>query len=169
MQHIDRAHITGSLIIELFDEYGNLKHYENVENLVTQVGDQYYGERAAGIGGAPAIPTGMQLGTGTTAAAKTGAAAAIGTLVASSLVALSSGFPASSLNGSSRRIQYKCTWAPGVATNAAISEAALVNQSIATQTVAPASATIARAVVTPFVKSASDSLNITWNHDLLGA
>lgn len=145
-------------------------------NLVTQVGDQYYGERAAGgiagspISSLPAQVTGMQLGTSTTAAAKTGAGAAIVTLVASSLVALDSGFPTSALSGSSRRIQWKVTWAAGTATSSTINEVALVTQATGTQTAAPAASTVARAVLSSTVdKQAGDSLAITWNHDILGA
>jgi hypothetical protein len=152
-----------------FAEHGDLAHID-FENLVTEIGDQYYGERAAGIASPPAQVTGMQLGTGTTAVAKTGAGAAIVTLVASSLVAIDGGFPTSALNGSSRRIQWKTTWGAGVATANAIAEVALVNQSTGTQTVAPAANTIARALLSPTVnKGAADTLAITWNHDLLGA
>lgn len=163
----DLGYIRGSLVIELFDEYGNLKDYQEVENLVTQVGDQYYAERAAGLAGAPALITGMQLGTGVTAPAKTGAGAAIVTLVAASLVALT-GNPVSSLSGTARRLAYAASWAAGTATNAALSEIALVNQAVATQTVAPAANTISRALIT-VNKGAADVLNVTWNHDLLGA
>lgn len=163
----DICAIKGSLVIELFDEFGNLKDYQEVENLVTQLGDQYYVERAAGIAGAPAVVTGMQLGTGTTAVAKTGAGAALVTLVAASLVALAN-TPVSSLNGTARRIAYRSVWAAGTATNAGIKEVALVNQATATQTIAPGSATVSRALI-DVNKGAADSLSITWNHDFLGA
>ena len=138
-------------------------------NLVTQIGDQYYAERAAGIGGAPAVITGMQLGTGATAPAKTGAGAALVTLVANSLVALT-GTPVSSLQGSSRRLLYTVTWNAGVATANSIAEAVLVNQATATQTAAPASATVARALLSPVVnKAANDILTVSWSNDFLGA
>jgi hypothetical protein len=147
-----------------------LKQRTEFENLVTEVGDEYYGERAAGIASPPGQVTGMQLGTGTTAVAKTGAGAAIVTLVASSLVAIDGSFPTSALQGSSRRIQWKTTWAAGVATSDNIAEVALVNQAVVTQTVAPASATISRALLVPDVdKAAGDTLAVTWNHDLLGS
>lgn len=153
----------------LTGEDGETRDAGTFQNLVTQVGDTYYGERAAGLGGAPAAVTGMQLGTGTTTPAKTGGGAGIGTLVAASLVALST-TPTSALNGSSRRILYTAQWAAGVATANAIAEAALVNQSTGTQTVAPAAATIARALLSPVVnKAAGDTLTVTWAHDLLGA
>lgn len=166
----DAASVRGFLHVVLTGPDGEVKHEQHIRNLVTQVGDQYYGERAAGIGGAPAAITGMQLGTGTTAPAKTGAgAAAIGTLVAASLVALS-GAPTSALNTGKRRITYSVAWAAGVATANGIAEVALVNQSTGTQTVAPESATIARALLSPIVnKGSGDTLTVNWSHDLLGA
>lgn len=159
----------GHLHVVLTGPDGEVKYDELLSNLITQVGDQYYGERAAGVGGAPAAVTGMQLGTGSTAPAKTGAAAAVGTLVAASLVVLT-GTPTSSLNGSARRITYAASWAAGVATANGIAEVVLVNQAAGTQTAAPASATIARALLSPVVnKGSGDTLAVTWHHDLTGA
>jgi len=164
----DLAGIYGHGVVEVYGPGGALKQRVEFENLVTQVGDQYIGERAAGITGAPAAITGMQLGTGTTAVAKTGAGAAIVTLVAASLVAV--GTPTSSLSGSSRRIAYATTWAAGTATATGISEVVMTNQAIGTQTVAPASAVQSRALLSPTVnKAAGDSLTVTWNVDVLGS
>lgn len=166
----DRVGLTGHGWFELRDDAGRLKELGVFHNLITQVGDEYYGERAAGIASPPDQVTGMQLGTGTTAVAKTGAGAAIVTLVASSLVAIDGGFPTSALSGSSRRIQWKTTWAAGTATANAIAEVVLANQGIGTQTAVPEANTIARALLSPTVnKGASDSLAVTWNNDLLGA
>jgi hypothetical protein len=166
----EHAGLTGLVHVGLWSPEGDLLYDELVHNLVTQIGDQYYGERAAGIASPPAQITGMQLGTGVTAAAKTGAGAAIVTLVAASLVAIDGGFPTSSLSGSSRRIQWKTTWGAGVATANAIAEVAIGTQSTATQTAMPAANTIARALLAPTVnKAAGDTLAVTWNHDLLGA
>lgn len=149
---------------------GREKQRVPFDNLVTQQGDLYYADRAAGIAGAPAAVTGMQLGTSTTAPAKTGAGAAIVTLVANSLVALDGGFPTSALDGTARRIRYQTTWAAGVATDSNINEVALVNQSTGTQTAAPASATISRALLSPAVnKAAGDSLEVQWDHTFEGA
>lgn len=165
---VDQMGIRGHGVAEVHGPDGNLKQRLEFHNLVTQVGDQYYGDRAAGVGGPPAVATGMQLGTGITAVAKTGAGAAIVTLVAASLVAI--GTPTSALSGSSRRITYVTTWAAGVATANDIAEVVLTNQSTGTQTAAPASATISRALLSPTVnKGALDSLTVTWNQDLLGA
>lgn len=166
----DQALVVGTVMWELFDENMDLIDCGVGHNLVTQIGDQYYGERAAGIASPPAQVTGMQLGTGTTAVAKTGAGAAIVTLVAASLVAIDVSFPTSALNGSSRRIQFKTTWPAGTATSNGIAEVALVNQSTGTQTVAPASATMARALISPTKdKAAGDTLAVTWSNDILGA
>ena len=164
----DHAGIYGHGVVELHGPDGALKQRVEFENLVTQVGDQYIGERAAGLAGMPAAITGMQLGTGTTAVAKTGAGAAIVTLVAASLVAV--GTPVSSLSGSSRRIAYATTWAAGTATATGISEVVMTNQATGTQTAAGAAATMARALLSPTVnKAAGDSLSVTWNVDVLGS
>lgn len=165
----DRAVIHGHGVAELRGPDGELKQRVEFTNLVTQIGDQYYGERATGVSSPPAQATGMQLGTGTTTPSKTGAGAAIVTLVTASLVALN-GTPASSLSGSARRIQFATTWTAGTATANDIAEVALVNQSTGTQTAAPAANTIARALLSPTVnKAAGDSLTVTWNHDIEGS
>lgn len=140
------------------------------ENLVTQVGDQYYGERAAGIGSPPAQVTGMRLGTGSTAVAKTGAGAAIVTYTTASQVAISGGFPTSSIPGSARRIQWQALWGAGVATASGLNEVVITNETPITNVAGSAANTIARALLSPVVnKGASDTLTVTWNHDLLGA
>jgi hypothetical protein len=141
-----------------------------VGNIITQVGDQYYGERATGIGSPPGQVTGMRLGTGTTAPSKTGAGAAIVTYVTSSQVAIDGGFPASTLSGSSRRITWQSTWAAGVATASAIAEVVLTNEASLTNVAGTAANTVARALLSPVVnKAAGDTLVVSWAHDLLGA
>lgn len=167
----DKNGIVGHLVIERHDENGKLLERFEGRNLVTQVGDQVYGERGGGVTGAPAAPTGMRLGAGSTAAAKTGAGAALVTYLAGSNKAFDATYPQSSLNGSSRRITYKRTYAAGEATTAsAITEAVIVNDTIATDATSPAANTISRILVTGIsAKGASDTLTATWNHDLLGA
>lgn len=114
-QH-DHVGIYGWGWAELRAESGALKQLVFFENLVTQVGDQYYGERAAGIASPPGQVTGMRLGTGSTAVAKTGAGAAIVTYTTASQVAIAGSFPTSSIPGSARRIQWQSLWGAGVAT-----------------------------------------------------
>ena len=156
---------------QLFDEHGHLKDGAPFANLITQVGDQFYGDRAANIA-APAVVTGMRLGTGgATAVAKTGAGAAIVTYVTASQIAIAGGFPTTALNGSSRRIQWKSTWGAGVATANGINEWVITNETPITNVAGTAANTISRAVDTgsPVNKAAGDTLDIVWNHDLLGA
>jgi hypothetical protein len=139
---------------------------ESIENLVTQTGDRYYAERAAGIAGAPAIATCMKLGTGSTAPAKVGAGAGIVTYISGSNSVFSPAVT-SSLNGSARRITYATTWAAGVATNSAITEAVIaITNANSTSTEADC---IARVTFAAKNKEAADTLTITWHHDLLGA
>lgn len=167
--------IRGFVVVEKHNEAGELTGYFEGPNLVTQVGDQYYGERAAGIASPPAQITGMRLGTGSTSGgnvpAKTSTGAALTTYLSGSNKAIDGGFPTSALNGSSRRIVWKRTYAAGEATTAsAITEAVLVNDTIATDATSTAANTISRIAITGVgSKGASDTLTVTWNHDLLGA
>lgn len=166
----DRAGLSGWVEVDLFDEDGKLKLHFAVPNLITEVGDEYYGERAAGIASPPNQVSGMRLGTGTTAVAKTGAGAAIVTYVSGSSIAIDGGFPTSALSGSSRRIQWKTTWAAGVATASGIAEVVITNEASLTDVAGTAANTISRALLSPTVnKAAGDTLAVTWNHDLLGA
>lgn len=143
--------------------------FQTVENLVTQVGDEYYGERAAGIASPPDQVTGMRLGTGTTAAAKTGAGAAIVTYISGSNQAIAGGFPTSTIPASARRIQWQALWVAGDSTNSAITESVITNENPLTDVAGSAANTISRVVFTAVDKGASDTLTITWSHDILGA
>jgi hypothetical protein len=161
------ARITGHGTYRLIGADGTVKQEGAFTNLITRIGDQMYGERGAGIGTLGA-PTGMRYGTGSTAVAKTGAGAAIVTYVSGSSQVFDSA-AASSLSGSSRRITYTTTWAAGTATATGISEVVITNITIADVAGAEAN-TISRALIDPVVnKGAGDSLEIVWNHDLLGA
>lgn len=174
----DRAGISGTITLERFDKDGNLVEKFEGKNIVTSVGDQLYAERGAGIAGAPAVPTGFRLGTGSVAAgnapAKTGTGAALTGYLSGSNKAFDGSFPASSQPGgagTARRIQYKRTYVAGEATTASpITEAVIVNDTIATDATSTAANTISRVAVTGIsAKAATDSLVATWNHDILGA
>lgn len=167
---VDCGQIIGHLIVERHDKHGTLLERWEGRNLVTQVGDQMYGERGAAISGAAAAPTGMRLGTGSTAVAKTGAGAALVTYLAGSNHAFDSTWPQSSLNGAARQIQYKCTYAAGQGTSASpITEAVIVNDTIATDATSTAANTIARILIAGIsAKAATDTLTATWNHNLQG-
>jgi hypothetical protein len=166
----DNLGLTGLVTATCFDENGEIRWRVQTHNLITQVGDQYYGERAAGIASPPAQVTGMKLGTGSTAVAKTGAGAALTTYLTGSDVAIDGGFPASSLSGSSRQIAWQTTWNPGVATTAStITEAVIVNDALANAT-STAANTIARALLAGAgAKAAGDTLVVVWNHLALGS
>lgn len=145
------------------------------ENLVTRVGDQYYGDAGAGLHANATVTDpepvkGMQLGTGSTAAAKTGAGAAIVTYITGSNNAIDGSFPTSTLNGSSRRITWETTWGAGDSTNSAIAEAVIVNPTTFADSGAAEADTISRVVFGSTIdKQAGDTLTVTWYHDLLGA
>lgn len=156
--------LTGEVTMRAFCD-GELIHEWVEKNLITQYGDQYYAERAAAIG-ANAAATGMKLGTGTTAAAKTGAGAGLVTYLAGTNVGFDS-TPASSLISGTRKITYISSWGAGVGTGAP-QELVLVNDATGNAT-SPTTATIARVVLTsPPAKGASDVWTATWEHNFLG-
>lgn len=165
---------TGSVLIQLYDEDGNLKDELRGGNLITDAGDLYYaGKAIAAIAPAsPSAPTamsGMKLGTGTTAAAKSGAGAALVTYLTASNLAFDASFPATQNLGAGLGVngQYKTTWGAGVATNSAITEAVIVNDA-ATNATTTAANTSHRIVFTAINKLAGDTLVITWNAKFLG-
>lgn len=158
----------GEVVWELIGPDGEVKASGRTTNIITRVGDQMYGERGAGIGTAPASPTGMKLGTGATAVAKVDPGASLTTYLANSHQAFDATFPSTGLSPSNtRRITYQATWAPGKATSAgAITEAVIVNEALADATSA-AAATVARVLLTGIgSKNAADTLKLSWTHDI---
>ena len=139
-----------------------------VGNLVTLIGIRRYAEAGGGVAGVPAACTGMKLGTGTTAPATTGAGAALAAYLDDSHQALASTPAATTVSGK-RRITYTATWAAGKATTASeIREAVMVNDTLANAT-SPEANTLARVVFaagTIPAKSALDTLQLTWTHDI---
>lgn len=153
---------------ELRSADGALLANGETQNQITQVGDQMYWERGAGISGAPAAPTGMKLGTGSTATAKTGAGAALTTYLTNSHQAFDATYPSSALNGSARRVTYRATFAAGKATSAsAITEVVIVNDAL-TDATSAAAATVHRVLLTPSIptKASTDTLTVTFTSDL---
>lgn len=163
----DEANLVGFVHVLLRNGDGEISHEAICHNIITQVGNQYYADRAANIGGAPGQVTGMRLGTGTTAAATTGAGAAIVTYTSGSQAAIAGSFPTGGAGGgTSRRITWKSSWAAGVAT-ATLNEAVITNEATLTDVAGTAANTISRVVLSPAVaKGASDTLDLTWQHDL---
>lgn len=162
--------IRGTVVATLHDSKGRLLLARTYSNLVSEVGDEYYGERAAGIASPPGQVTGMRLGSGTTAAAKTGAGAAIDTYISGSNAAIDGSFPTSSLVSGARRITWQAEWAAGTATHAAIAEVVITNEATLTDVAGTAANTIARAVLSPTInKGAGEILTVAWWHDISGA
>lgn len=163
----DEGKIIGTVHAELRDEHGNLKGECTVHNLITAVGDQLYAARGSGIAGAPAAPTGMRIGTGSTAPSKTGAGAAIVTKITGGNLAFDATYP----QAAGGVATYKTTYGAGVGTTASpVTEAVIVNDTIATDTATPAANTASRVLLTGIgSKAAGDTLTITWTHTLLGA
>lgn len=144
-------------------------------NLITDAGDLYIaGKVIVAIGPAnPTAPTaanGMKLGTGVTAAAKSGAGGALVTYLTASNLAFDATFAATNNLGAGLGVEsrYKTTWGAGVATNSAITECAIVNDQ-ATNATTSAANTYSRIVFTAINKGAFDSLAITWAWKFLGA
>jgi hypothetical protein len=169
VQADEEAPFTGSVLIQLFDENGQLKEERRGGNLITDAGDLYYATRAiAGVlpsNTADATKmTGMKLGTGTTAVAKAGAGGALVTYIGASNNLFDASFPVIQNLGAGLGVngQYKTTWAAGDVTNAAITEAVIVNDAATDATTGVAN-TAHRIVFTAINKGASDTLVITWN------
>lgn len=159
--------VKGFVVAEMFGPDGELKSRVEVHNLITAVGDVMYAHRGSGIASAPAAPTGMKLGTGSTAPAKTGAGAALVTYLSGSNKAFDATFPSIA----AAVVTYKRTYAPGEATTASpITEAVIVNDTIGTDATSTAANTISRALITGVgSKAAGDTLILTWTHTALGA
>lgn len=139
------------------------------------------GTTGNGVGGATGtvqgvtLPpvTGMKLGTGSTAVAKSGAGAAIVTYVTSLTASkvIDTSFPTSTRAVPGCQIQWKTTWAAGEATSGSNwAEVVVSIESPLADDAGTAGNTIARALLSPTVaKGASDTLAVTWNHIGLGA
>src|SRR6185503_15504992 len=94
----DENVVVGTITIQLFDENGDLKEEQEFHNKITDAGDLYQATRiGAGVNSngvsQPTLVTGMKLGTGTTAEAKSGAGAALVTYLTASNVSFNAGYP----------------------------------------------------------------------------
>lgn len=160
--------------VEIFGPDGVLKSSTEFKNLITDAGDDYHARKiiasiAPAAATAPTAATGMKLGTGVTAASKNGAGALLGAYIAASNLAFDATFPSISNLGAGLGVNavYKSTYGAGVATNAAITEAILCNDS-ATNLTSTAANSYQRVVFAAQNKGAPDTLVITWNVKQLG-
>ena len=169
MQKIDPITMEGHVSWVLTREDGTTISGED-DNLITLIGLRRYAEAGGGVPGVPAVATGMKLGTGTAAAALTGAGAALAAYLSNSHQAFA-GVPAASTVSGKRRITYVVTWPGGQdakATSASpITEAVIVNDALA-NTTSPEANTLARIVFGTAVPSKGplDTLQVTWTHDI---
>lgn len=170
---INRDHlgIVGYGVIELRGSDGRLKLVRPFANLITDYGDLYYAGKAIALvppanAAAPTALTGMQIGSGSTAVAKSGAGGAMVTLLAGQ--AFDATYPQTSNLGAGLGVTavYKTTYAAGTGTGT-INEATVTNGTIGTASTT--GNTIARILTGAIVKAAGDSLAITWSHKFLGA
>lgn len=169
------AGIYGVAAVALWDGDGRLKDLDVVSNLITTAGDEYYAKK--GIVGvspanpsAPTVASGMKLGTGGTAAAKSGAGAALVTYETGSNNPFDASFPTASAVGGDAgwNANYKTSWLAGDVIEAALTEAVIVNDA-ATDATSTAANTYARITYAAKNKTADDTLAITWSHKFLGA
>lgn len=147
-------------------------------NLITTPGDQYYAKMAIALvspanAAQPTKANGMKLGTSTTAATKSGSAAAlVAGYISGSNVAFDATYPqAAAVAGTDTGWYgiYQTTWAAGTATSATINEVVIVNDQ-GTNATSTAANTYARAVLPSTVnKTSTIPLVIIWNHKFLGA
>ncbi len=167
--------MVGFGVVCLEDGDGQIKDIEAFANLITTAGDQYYAQKGI-VGIAPAAPSaptamsGMKLGTGTTAAAKSGAGGALVTYITNSNNPFDATFPSAAAVGGDAgwNATYKTSWPAADVTNAAITEAVIVNDA-ATDATTSAANTCSRTVFAAKNKTVDDSLAITWTHKFLGA
>lgn len=167
--------ITGAVTLELRGPNGDVKERRVCKNLITDAGDLYYATKnIVGISPAnataPTAASGMKLGTGTTAAAKSGAGSALVTYLTASNQAFDATYPMTSNLGAGLGVtaKYQVTYAAGTATNSALTEAVIVNDA-GTNATSTAANTISRLVFTAINKGASDTLTVSWEHKNLGA
>lgn len=171
----DKSGLVGFGTVAVVGPDGSIKDVEAFANLITTVGDEYYARRAAaGVGtpnlAQPTLVNGMKLGTGTTAAAKSGAGAVLVTYEAGSQKLFDTSHPSlvDEAGDTGWSVQYKCTWPAGTVTDPALTEAVIcVDASV--DEASTGAETIARVTFAAKNKTADDSLVITWNHKFLGA
>lgn len=142
MNNIENIKATGRLNIQVFDQNGDLKQEEVVDNLVVTVGLGYIASRMKDA--TATAMSHMALGSGTAAAAA--ANTTLGTELGR--VALTS----TTVTGS--QVQYVATFGAGVATGA-VTEAGIFNAS-------SAGTMLCRTVFSVVNKDAGDTMSITW-------
>jgi hypothetical protein len=159
----DLMKVKGRVNIKLFDEHGNVKQDQTVDNLITPQGRRMLLQRAFGTASASAVPTGMKLGNDSTATAiGTTATHAMNASYISGSNKTFDATPTEAVQGNGGRVTMVCSWA------ADIEEVVVVNDAT-TNAISTAVNTYARAASGEFAavnKGASDTLQVTWTWTL---
>ena len=141
------------------------------ENLVTDVGDGHISKRII-EGDTEDIVTGMKLGNDSaTAVAKNGAGSGMVEYITGSEELLdASPTEATKGAGAGWRSTFICTWIAGDVTDVDVAEVCLTNQTALADNTSAIADTIARFIFgSPIDKQSGDSLEVTWQIDVLGA
>ena len=147
----DDALLYGSVVVEVFGPDGELKDSREVRNLIVSAGRDAIMER---LDSSPttAPPSHMAVGTGAVAPAA-------GNTTLGAEIATTGRQALSSSTSSAGVLTMVANWAAGQATNAAITEAGVLNA-------ASAGTLYSRATFAAISKAAADTLQITWTYTL---
>ena len=169
-QIVEKVNARGSVTAILRGPDGKIKQVVEGYNLITDHGDEHSARRL--FDDAIDIVTGMRLGTDAgTAASKAGAGGAIVAYITGSFELLDA-VATHSDKGTNLgyRATYVCTWIAGDVTNATINEVVLSDETPLTDVAGALADTVARFIFPSTIdKQAGDSLEVTWNEDILGA
>lgn len=140
----DTLQMRGHVTVELYGPDGDLKDIRRIDNLVVTAGKNHIADQLSSSPGESAMSH-MAVGTGTSSPAAGNTA--LGTEIDRNAL--------TSRTDSSGVVTYVGNWAAGDATNSAIAEAGIFNNS-------SGGTMLARATFTAINKGASDTLAITW-------
>lgn len=164
----EQAGLVGRVLLECYDENGNLKWDYTTNNLITTPGDNYYAAMGiANVAPASASPptkaTCMKLGTGSTAVAKTSTGAGLVAYKPATNVAFDATYPSAASNV----VSYVTTFVAGVGTDSALAEIVIAKTNA--DSTSASGDCIARALISPTRnKQSGDTLVATWTHTFLG-
>jgi len=166
---VEKNRVRMNVHVVLTDEHGTVKYQERGSNLITDHGDNWIAARL--YDNAQNIVTGMRLGTGATAVAKSGAGGAIVTYKTGTNKALdAAATDATKGAGLGWRTTFITTWPAGTGTDVALAEVVLTDETPLTDVAGAVGNTPARYVFAATIdKQAGDSLAVTWQADFLGA
>lgn len=162
----DRCGIRGHVIAELFGPDGKLKQREETHNLVTDIGDIYFAKRAYSTESLATFY--MKTASDNVIAAKSGS----GSYIVSnynehSVAAMVTNWPAA---GATNNVaQFKSTWAADADHAYTVRRVALTINSDNNADEAAADCYAMSVFSADIVKTAADTLTITWNITFTGA